>query len=140
LRLAVKNLNINPTRMIIEAQTMGQWIARTNDCKESLIQAEVTSCTRQNLLPLAFKKIGMFWGAGLLCVFIPVFHFVLVPLFLLIGIIAFFKTLKFKYQIAEGFYNCPACTEKNILKNMWFQDELRSHCEKCRIQIVILEK
>jgi len=61
----------------------------------------------------ALKALLKFWGIALVCVLIPVAHFLLVPLFFIMGVV---KAAKLRHQAQDGLDaqgQCPAC-EENI--------------------------
>ncbi|MFZ3231443.1 MAG: hypothetical protein WA160_14645 [Pseudobdellovibrio sp.] len=62
----------------------------------------------------ATKKLSLFWLMAILCVFIPVLHFILVPLFLVIGAVSFTKTIKIEGRVLQGQTTCPHC--QSIIK------------------------
>ena len=60
-------------------------------------------------LSRAFKAGGIFWAVAAGCVFLPGLHFVLVPSFLLIGIITGFKHLRDEEIVSSVRGPCPRC-------------------------------
>ncbi|WP_038250404.1 hypothetical protein [Ghiorsea bivora] len=65
----------------------------------------------------AIKTLLNFWGIAALCILIPIAHFLLVPLFFIMGIM---KSMKLLHKAEDGLYaegNCPAC-EKQIKLNL----------------------
>jgi len=57
----------------------------------------------------AFAVLGKWWGVALLCVFIPVAHFVLVPSFLAYGLWEFFQRIGTAELAAGARGTCPDC-------------------------------
>ncbi len=119
---------------------MSAWIVRTNAFKATPLEATVVQCLRGELVSKAIKTLFSFWGIAVLCVFIPVLHFFLVPLFLIIGIFFSIRTLKYKFTIRVGSFLCPECSKHNSIKNLWFAAEARFRCAHCAAQIVIDQK
>lgn len=80
----------------------------------------------------AGKMLGICWGLGLLAVLIPVAHFVLVPLLLILGPILAFR----KYQLTEVAEKiegvCPEC-QAEVTIEMEPTDRLpkRTYCPAC---------
>lgn len=86
---------------------------------------------------LALKYLGIWWGAALLCVLIPVFHFVLVPAGLLIGIWAATKQFRYQDYISEGKISCPKCSAEMTLKDMPFNWPIRQTCPQCQADLIV---
>jgi len=57
----------------------------------------------------AFAVLGKWWGVALLCVFIPVAHFVLVPSFLAYGLWEFFQRIGTAELATGARGTCPDC-------------------------------
>lgn len=80
----------------------------------------------------AIKTLLKFWGIALLCVLIPVAHFILVPLFFIMGIM---KAVKLLHKAEDGLHaegDCPAC-EQQIQLNLDNNAELPQwmDCPEC---------
>jgi hypothetical protein len=69
----------------------------------------------------AFAGLGKWWGVALLCVLIPVAHFVLVPSFLAYGLWQFFQHLGTAELATDARGTCPDCgTEQSLdLARRW---------------------
>jgi len=63
----------------------------------------------------AFAGLGKWWGVALLCVFIPVAHFVLVPAFLAYGLWQFFQRLGTTELATDARGTCPDCGTEQTL-------------------------
>ena len=63
----------------------------------------------------AFAVLGKWWGVALLCVFIPVAHFVLVPSFLAYGLWQFFQRLGTAELATDARGTCPDCGAEQLL-------------------------
>lgn len=60
----------------------------------------------------AIKTLLKFWGIAALCILIPIAHFLLVPLFFVMGIV---KSLKLLHKAEDGLYakgTCPSCEQQ----------------------------
>jgi hypothetical protein len=57
----------------------------------------------------AVQGLAGFWGAMVVCVFIPIAHFVLVPSMFFVGIWQFFKRLKTAELLKGAHGRCPDC-------------------------------
>lgn len=71
--------------------------------------------SKQERFSRAAKMFGIFFGVALLTVFVPVLHFVLPPLFLIVGMVFFWTTYLETGEVLEGEYTCPNCKHKMIL-------------------------
>ncbi|MCB0310333.1 MAG: hypothetical protein KDD42_03810 [Bdellovibrionales bacterium] len=79
----------------------------------------------------ALKFLGGFWALAAISIVIPIAHFVLVPVFFLVGIISAFIIAFQSSQIFGGAAECPACGEifkvaKNL--NRWPVSDVCEHC------------
>src|SRR6185295_1403219 len=63
-----------------------------------------------------FTGLGMFWALALGGLFIPVAHFVLVPVFLTAGIIMAVKRAREDRRLAEVRGPCPRCGAQQTFK------------------------
>jgi hypothetical protein len=115
------------------------WVIRTNDFKSSpLKHAELVACKESESLIKGVKDLLKFWGLALLCIFIPVLHFFLVPSFLLLGIYMLFKGIKYKFRVqTPGTEICPACQKPLDIKSMWLESSIRFSCQHCATQLVL---
>jgi len=64
----------------------------------------------------AFAGLGMFWALALGGLFIPVAHFILVPVFLGAGIIMAIKRSREDRRLAEVRGPCPRCGAQQTFK------------------------
>ena len=64
----------------------------------------------------AFAGLGMFWALALGGLFIPVAHFILVPVFLSAGIIMAIKRSREDRRLAEVRGPCPRCGAQQTFK------------------------
>lgn len=55
------------------------------------------------------KVMAIFCAITLLVAFIPILHFILVPLFLVLGILVTWMTWFEKSQVLDGEVTCPSC-------------------------------
>ncbi len=79
-----------------------------------------------------------FWAIAGVCVFIPGAHFVLVPGFLLVGIIA--ATLRFRedHSLVEVVGVCPRCkVQRHFGDAGRFRDGGAIHCNSCGSQLEV---
>ncbi|MGZ3690219.1 MAG: hypothetical protein ACXVAX_01875 [Pseudobdellovibrio sp.] len=114
------------------------WMLRTNDFKKEILNLEIVPCTKNELVILSFKKLALFWGLAICSVFIPVLHFVLVPSFLIVGVVAFMKQYKNTHLIKGGIYICPECKRDFEMKPIYFMEGKKIDCSLCGTQLSIL--
>ena len=91
----------------------------------------VVEWSRQERLRRAFKFGGMCWGAAIIAVFIPILHFILVPLLLLAGPAAGYYFYHQERMSQGGQSVCPQCgaslkIEKGAAK--WPAEEMCTAC------------
>lgn len=95
--------------------------------------AKIRSYSQQERTLNAFKTLGLFWGLAVLSVFLPVLHFVLVPLFLILGIVLALKKQNLSYQLESGEIKCPGCGTLVHLNSSSFQDFHSEICQSCAV-------
>jgi hypothetical protein len=64
----------------------------------------------------AVQGLGKWWVVALLCVFIPVAHFVLVPGFVLVGGVIFFQRLSRREEVVKVTGACPDCQAEQVFE------------------------
>lgn len=109
---------------------------------------DVNSWTELGLAPLtsaerwkrAFKVLGITWGAALLCVLVPVLHFVLVPLFIVVGLALFYRQLSFRMLLDAGRLPCPACKTEFQTKQVAFNWPRYERCTHCQCELILSER
>lgn len=81
----------------------------------------------------AIKTFALWWGLALVSLFIPILHFVLVPLFLLIGLIAPPFVFASKTVILGGNGTCPFCGKSFEIfkcKDEWPLHDVCAECQR----------
>ncbi len=83
------------------------------------------------------KALALSWAIALICVFIPVAHFLLVPGFLVFGIVI--GTLKFNlpFEMNSEKIVCPNCQIDFEIRNLSFKWPLRKECSACQMVLLI---
>jgi hypothetical protein len=64
----------------------------------------------------AFAGLGLFWALALGGLFIPVAHFILVPVFLAAGVVMAIKRSREERRLAEVRGPCPRCGAQQVIK------------------------
>jgi hypothetical protein len=93
--------------------------------------AEIRTYSPRDVLQKVLKTLALYWGIAIFCVFLPVVHFVLVPLFFFLGIFMAMRARKFKGEILSGEILCPNCSQKVTLSKasiLWPNSEI---CQSC---------
>ena len=94
---------------------MAEHITRTIQFKSqkngalSSAEMHIVTFTQQDQKIRALKALLTFWGIGVLCVLIPIAHFILVPGFLIGGVIAASRQWKIEQEGIDATGTCPAC-------------------------------
>lgn len=82
--------------------------------------------------------LGALWGAALLCVFIPLLHFVLVPTLLLLGPVLAFARVREAVSLRAVRGACPRCqVERTFPGSGRFRDGCGLHCDGCGNDIAL---
>lgn len=85
-------------------------------------------------LKKAVMKFAMFFAVALVSVFIPVAHFVLVPLFLLLSVVFFFLEFKKKYHFVSENVPCIHCKKEFKVDDFFSELSARVFCIHCGSQ------
>jgi hypothetical protein len=86
----------------------------------------------------AARALGALWLAALVCVFIPLLHFVLVPSLLLAGPIVAFLRLREDVSLAAVRGACPRCqVDRTFEGSGRFRDGRHLHCDGCGRSITL---
>ncbi len=105
----------SPARALIVEQAPGQRFART------------------------LGGLGMFWGLGLASVFIPVAHFVLVPTFVVGGVVMAVKRAREDRRLLWVRGACPRCgVEQELKPGGRFVDGRTFDCPSCHGNITLV--
>lgn len=98
----------------------------------SEVQADVRSLRPDEKIREVMKTGGLFFGLALVSVLIPVFHFVLVPMFLLIAVIFGIKAGKRNERLTQEVrVTCLNCASEILLKPVSFEWPLEFRCPQC---------
>lgn len=114
--------------------------ARANLDKQSSAQIVIKKIPEAMQIMRGLKALGICWVIALLCILVPILHFVLVPLFLVVGAFMFFQQMSIKVYLVEGKFNCPSCNAEIILKPAPFDWPKREICEACRADLSLNPK
>lgn len=100
-----------------ERTTTGELTVRTYSPSEKVFQAA--------------KRLGLFWLISLASVLIPVLHFVLVPLFAVLGIFFAVRTYRSEGAVLRGTTTCPNCKADITVQPGVLQWPVTEICQSC---------
>lgn len=106
-------------------------IATIGDERLGIGRIWLTEYTSNQQLVNAIKKLLLFWLAAAFCILIPFLHFILVPLFVILGIVGFLKTIKVSGKIIKGHTDCPYCKSQVKIHPGLLNWPLKEICQKC---------
>lgn len=93
--------------------------------------------TKQQRSWHAFRSLFRWWLLALFSVLIPVAHFVLVPLFLLLGLIFSVRTFLQSEVLSESRVECPKCGKKFEIVTLTARFPIFDICKECEAQVRI---
>ncbi|MBT4761303.1 MAG: hypothetical protein HOO06_06365 [Bdellovibrionaceae bacterium] len=126
--------SIVPPEKLKKWQTLGKKTAvEILGSSGNISQGEIfiQQWNKSERLAQAVKWGSIYWALAVICVFIPILHFVLVPAFVLAGPIAFYINLKREKLVLGGFGTCPKCGENLPIEKSkveWPLADLCTHC------------
>ena len=85
----------------------------------------------------ALKSLGIFWGLAVISVFLPVAHFVLVPMFLILGPIMAHGTYKQDASIVAKDLVCPECKAPLKVSSQKMKWPLLLVCDNCKTRVYL---
>ncbi len=112
------------TRQVLRIRGYGEKVA------EGFVDVE--ELERPQRLVRALRMLGGWWLAAVVCVFLPVAHFVLVPFCLLGGLVAAAFRLQARTRLAGAEGTCPDCGARQPLelpRNLRFPLDIA--CRNC---------
>jgi hypothetical protein len=80
-----------------------------NSDKITIGETEIRKYSSRQILNQVLMKLGLYWGLAIFSVLLPVVHFVLVPLFLFLGIFTAYRARRIRVEILFGKIECPHC-------------------------------
>jgi hypothetical protein len=110
-------------------------VLSSNLDKTSVAMMDVHHLSKMERMQRAGKRAGLFFGAAVFCVFIPIAHFILVPTFLGLTVYSLYAMSKKHYAIIDGKITCPNCSKEIIAPHNSFNWPLHSTCDGCQMQI-----
>ncbi len=112
-------------------------IQKTHDATFTEGTVQIQTWQKNEQLGRALKLGGKFWAAALVCVFIPIVHFVLAPLLFLAGPIVAYKILNQTSMILGGQGVCPHCKANLPIIRTENKFPFTDLCTQCRNNVII---
>ncbi|MBX7144158.1 MAG: hypothetical protein K1X79_06885 [Oligoflexia bacterium] len=97
------------------------------------------SWTPRQRLARSLKAMGACWGIALVCLFIPILHFILVPILFLAGLIVQPLYMKQSSRVLGGQGTCPFCAADFDVAATADRWPLRDICAKCHRHVQIVK-
>ena len=89
----------------------------------------------------AALALAVCWAGALLCVFIPLLHFVLVPGLLTTGVALLFLRLRETTSMARLEAPCPRCKESRVMETGGpYRNGRRVRCDQCGRELTLCER
>lgn len=86
---------------------------------------------------MALKRLAIFWGIAILWIPVPMLHFVMIPVFLLIGIVAFAHAFTVRQTIESARGICPSCQKPFELGRLRWRERIKERCPHCRQELYV---
>jgi hypothetical protein len=84
----------------------------------------------------ALKALGACWGLAVVSVIVPIAHFVLVPGFLVLGIVLALQRGREAASVRAVEGHCPRCNaERTFIASGALRAEMRAQCPVCRNEL-----
>lgn len=119
---------------------MSTWILKTNNFKVADIEGVIIDCKKNAIVMMSLKKLSIYWALAIFCILIPVLHFILTPLFFVVGLMAFFSQYKNSHFLQTGFYVCPLCLNRVEIKKIYLYQGMKWNCNVCMEQMKLEQK
>lgn len=99
--------------------------------------AQLLTLTPSERLKISLKKFGFMLALAIGAVFIPVLHFFLVPLFLILSFVLGFKAYATQYHLQfTKDTNCIEC-QKPLKIEVMLDESLRVKCNHCLVNYLV---
>lgn len=86
----------------------------------------------------ALVQLLIYWGLALVSIFIPIAHFILVPGFLIGGVIAAHRKVKEERTLLTLSAPCPRCeNDQKFSPNSRFESGMKIQCPECKNDLVL---
>ncbi len=93
--------------------------------------AQIQKLNFTEKVKISAKRFSFFLGLAFISIFIPVLHFVLVPVFLLVAVLTLIKSSSYKSRlIFDQNHYCLSCSKPIKTTNV-LRGDVRIQCEHC---------
>ena len=116
------------------------WWVRSTDFKEIPLCTAVRPAQKGELWMQAFKAGGRFFAIAVISIFIPAAHFLLVPTFLILTAVTFWRSLHLEFRLVQREVTCPVCLKPTQLSSEFIVADQRFRCDHCHCQLVLTKK
>lgn len=116
---------------------MGIKVKVTSFDQEKIGEVRIKTFNQKEKIFRGLKFLGIFWGSAIFAVFIPMLHFILVPLLFLVGIIVAAFVSQTKSVVLGGESICPKCESFLPIVRSNDQWPLTDLCSNCRSTVTI---
>ena len=109
-----------------------QVTVETSNAQKNNAEATIQKYSEAEAHKRAVRGVGIFFALAVGSIFLPLVHFVLVPMFLILTPVAFVFLKRTKAKILKIAGTCPACGHAFLITdqpNVWPQESI---CDKCR--------
>ena len=93
--------------------------------------------SKEERVARGMRIFGIFFGAAFLCVFVPVLHFILPPLSLIIGTILAINEYNGRSEVMRGEITCPNCKKVMEMPKETEEWPLSKRCTGCSFNLTI---
>ncbi len=131
-----KNSSI-PKHLQIMQQGVSCPVKVISSDKEKIGEVRIKTFNQKERIVRGLKFLGIFWGSAIFAVFIPMLHFILVPLLFLVGIIVAVFVSQTKSVVLGGESACPKCESFLPIVRSSDQWPLSDLCSHCRTTVTI---
>lgn len=109
----------------------------TANGKTTVGKIEVREIPQAERVQRGMKIGGALLVAAIVSVFVPVLHFILVPGFLILGLVFGFTTYLTRSEVLEGQFDCPVCGQLNELPKQSLELPCGRRCLKCHYDLTL---
>lgn len=114
-------------------------VLSSDESKYFETKASILKLSTQDRLILSLKKFFLFLSMAVLAVFIPVLHFILVPIFLILSFALGYKAFQFNHRLEfDNVCKCLQCPQA-LKQNYLLKDDLKFKCDECGSRYLLAE-
>jgi hypothetical protein len=99
--------------------------------------ADRRDLSKEERLTRSLKIFGIFFGAAFLCLFVPILHFILPPLSLIVGTVLAINEYSGRGEVLRGEITCPNCKKLMELPTESEEWPLTRRCTGCSFNLTL---